>query len=169
MVEELHRRGFHGFRIYTQIHQGIAYRIYIFPQNLKNKDNHSVSEKTIFETHPGYSGLDILYRNPNLVKIWSNGMPSIGFTEEWKFQENWSVEWMASYFLRSFAEISELSNINNNAYKNWFSRLLPQIKNGSFPVFIDDTPSDDTENTSIANEKLKMTSNGFVDWPPESK
>ena len=39
MVEELHRRGLYGLRISTQIHQGIAYRIYVFPENAKRKDN----------------------------------------------------------------------------------------------------------------------------------
>ena len=102
LVEELHRRGLYGLRIFTQIHQGIAYRIFVFPVNAKREDNTYFSEKS--HSYPS-----------KFMKSWSNGIPNYNdFTESWKLQDNWSVEEMAEKFIKDFPEISELSRINNN-------------------------------------------------------
>ena len=123
MVSELHKLGYQGLRIHTQFY--MSRRIWIAPAILVDNADASSSQSLSFS---GAGKEFIIMTNDNATNE--------GRYFLWPDAQGCNARQLANKFLERFPQVSDVSLMDDLAYAGWLSRLIGEMEQGWYPVWI---------------------------------
>jgi len=126
MVSELHKLGYQGLRIHTQFY--MSRRIWITPAILVNNDDVRQTQ-----SHFSFSGAGA---GNNFIVLTNDGATNEGRYFLWSDAQGCNARQLANKFLERFPQVSDVSLMDDLAYAGWLSRLIGEMEQGWYPVWI---------------------------------